>query len=48
MLIATGRLDQEALRGEVVIVTGPGDGIGLEAARSLPWLGANVVIAFVG
>jgi hypothetical protein len=33
------------LRGETVIVTGAGGGIGSEAARALLWLGANVVIA---
>ena len=38
-------LSQETLRGETVIVTGAGGGIGYEAARALLWLGANVVIA---
>ena len=38
-------LKPDALRGETVIVTGAGGGIGYEAARSLLWLGANVVIA---
>ena len=38
-------LKQDALRGETVIVTGAGGGIGYEAARALVWLGANVVIA---
>lgn len=38
-------LKPEALRGETVIVTGAGGGIGYEAARALLWLGANVVIA---
>ena len=33
------------MRGETVIVTGAGGGIGYEAARALLWLGANVVIA---
>ncbi|MBI0583876.1 MAG: SDR family oxidoreductase [Methanomassiliicoccus sp.] len=33
------------MNGEVCIVTGAGRGIGLEAARSLAWLGARVVIA---
>lgn len=35
----------DALRGETVIVTGAGGGIGYEAVRALLWLGANVVIA---
>ena len=38
-------LKPNALRGETVIITGAGGGIGYEAARSLLWLGANVVIA---
>jgi NAD(P)-dependent dehydrogenase (short-subunit alcohol dehydrogenase family) len=38
-------LKPDALRGETVIVTGAGGGIGYEAARALLWLGANVVIA---
>ena len=38
-------LNQDSLRGETVIVTGAGGGIGYEAARALLWLGANVVIA---
>jgi NAD(P)-dependent dehydrogenase (short-subunit alcohol dehydrogenase family) len=33
------------MRGETIIVTGAGGGIGCEAARALLWLGANVVIA---
>lgn len=44
-LIAGGDLTPVSLAGEVVIVTGGGGGIGLEAARSLLWLGATVVIA---
>ncbi len=38
-------LTREALKDETVVVTGAGGGIGFEAARSLLWLGANVVIA---
>ena len=38
-------LKPNALRGETVIITGAGGGIGYEAARSLLWLGAYVVIA---
>jgi NAD(P)-dependent dehydrogenase (short-subunit alcohol dehydrogenase family) len=38
-------LRQNTLNGETVIITGAGGGIGYEAARSLLWLGANVVIA---
>ena len=45
MLIGKGNLTQDSLKGEVVVVTGGGRGIGFEAARSLVWLGANVVIA---
>lgn len=45
MLISRLGLKPDALRGETVIVTGAGGGIGYEAARALLWLGANVVIA---
>ena len=45
MIISQLGLSTDALRGETVIVTGAGGGIGYEAARALLWLGANVVIA---
>lgn len=45
MLISQLGLKPDALRGETVIVTGAGGGIGYEAARALLWFGANVVIA---
>ncbi len=45
LLIARLNFAPDALRGETVIVTGAGGGIGYEAARALLWLGANVVIA---
>jgi NAD(P)-dependent dehydrogenase (short-subunit alcohol dehydrogenase family) len=45
MLISQLGLKPDALRGQTVIVTGAGGGIGYEAARALLWLGANVVIA---
>ena len=45
MLITRLGLSPDCLRGETVIVTGAGGGIGYEAARALLWLGANVVIA---
>ena len=38
-------LEPDALKGETVVVTGAGGGIGYEAARALLWLGANVVVA---
>jgi len=44
-LISQLGLQPDVLRGETVIVTGAGGGIGYEAARTLLWLGANVVIA---
>lgn len=45
MVISQLGLKPDALRGETVIVTGAGGGIGYEAARALLWLGANVVSA---
>ncbi len=45
LLISTGRLPQDALMGEVAVVTGAGRGIGREAALALAWLGARVIIA---
>ena len=45
MVISQLGLKPDALRGKTVIVTGAGGGIGYQAARSLLWLGANVVIA---
>jgi len=45
MVIAQFGFRPDVLRGETVIVTGAGGGIGYEAARALLWLGANVVIA---
>lgn len=46
-LIGTGKLTPNSLKGEIAVVTGAGRGIGYEAARSLVWLGAKVVIAEV-
>jgi NAD(P)-dependent dehydrogenase (short-subunit alcohol dehydrogenase family) len=45
MLISRGNLTRKSLEGHVAVVTGAGRGIGFEAARSLAWLGAKVVIA---
>ena len=44
-MISSLHLSTNTLRGEVVIVTGAGGGIGYETSRALLWLGANVVIA---
>lgn len=45
MLIAQGSLTRQSLARQTAIITGAGGGIGYEAARSLIWLGARVVIA---
>lgn len=45
MLIARLGISQDVLKGETVLVTGAGGGIGYETVRALLWLGANVVIA---
>jgi NAD(P)-dependent dehydrogenase (short-subunit alcohol dehydrogenase family) len=44
-LISQLGLQPTALKGETILVTGAGGGIGYEAARALLWLGANVIIA---
>jgi NAD(P)-dependent dehydrogenase (short-subunit alcohol dehydrogenase family) len=43
--ITSGSLNSNLLIGQVAVVTGAGSGIGFEAARSMAWLGANVIIA---
>jgi len=48
VIIETGTLSRQSLRGWVVVVTGAGGGIGFEAARALLWLGARVVTAEIG
>lgn len=45
LVISRLGLKPDALRGETIIVTGAGGGVGYEAARALLWLGANVIIA---
>jgi NAD(P)-dependent dehydrogenase (short-subunit alcohol dehydrogenase family) len=45
LIISQLGLKPDTLRGETVIVTGAGGGIGYEAVRALLWLGTNVVIA---
>ncbi len=45
MIVSIGKLKKDHLKGRVAIVTGAGRGIGYETARSLAWLGANIVIA---
>lgn len=45
MLISSGKLTPKSLQDHVAVVTGAGRGIGFEAARSLAWLGAKVVVA---
>lgn len=44
-IVLTGKIPANALRGKTAIITGAGTGIGFEAARSLAWLGAQVIIA---
>jgi NAD(P)-dependent dehydrogenase (short-subunit alcohol dehydrogenase family) len=45
LIIVQLGIKPDVLRGETVIITGAGGGIGFEAACALLWLGANVVIA---
>jgi NAD(P)-dependent dehydrogenase (short-subunit alcohol dehydrogenase family) len=44
-ILTQTNLSQDTLAGKVAVVSGAGGGIGFEAARSLLWLGAAVVIA---
>jgi len=44
-LLSKTNLKADTLMGKVAIVTGAGGGIGYEAAASLLWLGATVIIA---
>jgi NAD(P)-dependent dehydrogenase (short-subunit alcohol dehydrogenase family) len=44
-VLSLTNLHQNALAGKVAVISGAGGGIGYEAARSLLWLGADVVIA---
>jgi NAD(P)-dependent dehydrogenase (short-subunit alcohol dehydrogenase family) len=46
-VISSLHLSPDTLRGEIVVVTGAGGGVGYEASRALLWLGANIVIAEV-
>ena len=45
LVISQLGLEPNALRGQTIIVTGAGGGIGYEAARAFLWLGADVVLA---
>jgi NAD(P)-dependent dehydrogenase (short-subunit alcohol dehydrogenase family) len=45
VIISKANLKQDTMKGEIVVVTGAGRGIGYETTRALVWLGANVVIA---
>ena len=45
MIISTGSLHRQSLAEKTILVTGAGQGIGLEAARAMLWLGARVIIA---
>ncbi len=47
LVISQLGLAPNRLRGETAVISGAGGGIGYEAARSLLWLGANVVLAEV-
>ncbi len=44
-VVSSLQLSPDILRGEIVVVTGAGAGVGYEASRALLWLGANIVIA---
>ena len=45
LVISRGNLKKDQLKGKTAVVSGAGRGIGYETARSLIWLGTEVVIA---
>ncbi|HAJ95238.1 MAG TPA: NAD(P)-dependent oxidoreductase [Actinobacteria bacterium] len=45
LVISKGTLKKNQLNGKIAIISGAGRGIGYETARSLVWLGAEVIIA---
>lgn len=45
MLIERNASLKDALKGQIVLLTGGGGGIGLEAAQAFAWLGASVILA---
>jgi NAD(P)-dependent dehydrogenase (short-subunit alcohol dehydrogenase family) len=45
LIVSQLGIKPDVLKGETVVVTGAGGGIGYETARALLWLGANVIIA---
>jgi short-subunit dehydrogenase len=45
LLIEKNKLPYQSLQNKTILITGAGGGIGFEAARSLAWMGINVVIA---
>jgi NAD(P)-dependent dehydrogenase (short-subunit alcohol dehydrogenase family) len=47
LVISKGTLKKDQLTGYNILITGAGGGIGFEAARSLLWMGARVIIAEV-
>jgi NAD(P)-dependent dehydrogenase (short-subunit alcohol dehydrogenase family) len=45
MILEKSSLSPQSLAGQVAVVSGAGRGIGVETARCLLWLGANVILA---
>ena len=45
MLIEKSSIKKGCMGGKTILLTGSGGGIGFEAARTLAWLGARVIIA---
>jgi NAD(P)-dependent dehydrogenase (short-subunit alcohol dehydrogenase family) len=45
LLLSSGKLERTSLKGQVILITGAGGGVGYEGARACASLGAQVVIA---
>lgn len=45
LVISRGNLKENQLKGRIAVVSGAGRGVGYETARSLIWLGTEVIIA---
>lgn len=45
MILEKNNYDKNALQNQIVLITGGGGGIGIEASRAFAYMGAHVIIA---